>query len=556
MSAYPPLDLAFAERADWTLPRVLQRRAVSHRDATFIEIPEDQFSLTFGQTYQRSLGVAAGFINAGATNGDRVLIMASNRPELVLGWFGASCAGLVEAPINTAYRGRFLEHQVRTISPRFAIIEPEFAERFVESREACSSLEHFFVIGETAAAASAIDALRVAGWAADQFAVLFAAPVPEPVPVAPSETAAIFFTSGTTGLSKGVTMSHAHMHFFAEEYRDMTKLTDADVELTVLPLFHGNAQFAAVVPALLAGCKVIVRHRFSATRWSAIVRESGTTVTNLLGVMMDLIGKQPSDPLDSQNALRCIDAIPTAWSIVDGFKERFGVEHIVEAYGLTEVPNPILTPLGSDRPLGSAGLGVEEFFDIRIVDPATDQVVSDGGVGELVVRPKEPWIITSGYWGMPEATLGTFRNLWFHTGDSMRRDDQGWYYFVDRIKDAIRRKGENISSYEIEEAFLAHDGIHEAAAVAVPADGDAAAEDEVLLVCVRIKDAAVSAEDLWSWAEDRVPYFAIPRYVWFVDVLPKTPTERVEKVKLRATWHEGDVADRGPSVRRADAARS
>lgn len=558
MSAYPPLELAFPERREWTLPHILRHRAATHRDAPFLEIPEDDFLLTFGQTYVRSLGVAAGFLHDGAAIGDRVLIMASNRPELVLGWFGATCAGLIEAPINTAYRGSFLEHQVRTIEPRFAIIEPEYARRFIESRSACASIERFYVIGEDAAAAAAVDALRVAEWKADQFSSLFTpAPLAEPVAVEPGATAAIFFTSGTTGLSKAVTMSHAHMHLFAEEYRDMTKLTDVDVVLTVLPLFHGNAQFAAVVPALIAGCKVIVRHRFSATRWSAIVRESGTTVTNLLGVMMDLIGKQPVDPLDAQNRLRCIDAIPTAWSIVDDFTARFGVEHIVEAYGLTEVPNPILTPLGSQRPLGAAGLGVDEFFDIEIVDPGTDRILPTGETGELVVRPKEPWIITSGYWGMPDASLGTFRNLWFHTGDSMRRDESGWYYFVDRIKDAIRRKGENISSYEIEEAFLAHPGLHEVAAVAVPADGDSAAEDEVLLVCVRTNGAAeVSAEDLWGWAEDKVPYFAVPRYIWFVDQLPKTPTERIEKVTLRASWRHGDVIDRGPSVRRSDPARS
>ena len=224
---------------------------------------------------------------------------------------------------------------------------------------------------------------------------------------------------------------------------------------------------------------------------------------------------------DADNPLRCIFAAPTASSIVAGFRQRFGVEAFVEVFGLTETSMPILSPYGEDRPAGAAGLLVADWFEIQLVDPETDKEVPVGAVGELVVRSKYPWTLSMGYYGMPAKTVEAWRNLWFHTGDALRRDEDGWYYFVDRYKDALRRRGENISSYEVEQALLAHPGILECAVIAVPATIEAG-EDEVM-ACV-VTNPGTDPGEIWAFCSRRVPAFAVPRYIRIMTSLPKTPS--------------------------------
>jgi crotonobetaine/carnitine-CoA ligase len=327
-----------------------------------------------------------------------------------------------------------------------------------------------------------------------------------PEPDARSLTS-IYFTSGTTGLSKGVSMSNAHMYFFAEVTRCMVRFGAEDTYLAQLPLFHGNATYMAIYPAMIAGGRAVLRSKFSASRWADQLREHDVTVTNFLGVMMDFVWKQPPRDNDADNPLRCIFAAPTASSILAGFRKRFGVEAFVEVFGLTETSMPILSPYGEDRPAGAAGLLVSEWFDLQLVNPDTDEEVAVGEVGEMVVRSKFPWTLSSGYYNMPEKTVEAWRNLWFHSGDALRRDEEGWYYFVDRYKDALRRRGENISSYEVEQAVLAHPAVVECAVIAVPAPIEAG-EDEVM-ACVVAPDGVVPAE-LWEFCAKRVPAFAVP----------------------------------------------
>jgi len=223
-------------------------------------------------------------------------------------------------------------------------------------------------------------------------------------------------------------------------------------------------------------------------------------------------------------------ATATASTIVEEFKERFAIEAFVDAFGLTETCAPIMSPYGVDRPAGAAGLQNKEWFDIRLVDPETDREVAIGEIGELVVRPVHPWTCSNGYYNMPGKTVEAWRNLWFHTGDALRRDEDGWYYFIDRYKDALRRRGENISSYEVEQALLVHPSVVEAAVIGVPADQDAG-EDEVLAVVV--VSASVDPQEILEWCTGRIPAFAIPRYLRIVDTLPKTPSAKVRKAVLR-----------------------
>lgn len=543
MRTYNEVKPTFADRTAWSTPAVLRARAASHGDRVYLDVPADGVRYTYAETLALAERVANGFLAHGAP-GDRVLIMASNGAPYILSWLGSSLAGMAEVPINSAYRGAFLEHQVRTVAPRIAVIDAEFAERFVESREACATIERFFVLGDDDSVLKAQAVLGDAGWTAEPFDVL---PATEPTASLPDvrahDLASVFFTSGTTGLSKGVMMPHAHMYFFADECVSLTRLTDDDVYLSVGPLFHGNAQFLAAYPALIAGARFVLHRRFSASNWLTWIRESRATVTNFVGVMMDFVWKQPPTADDADNDLRCIFAAPTASSILEPFKQRFGVEAFVEVFGLTETSMPILSPYGEDRPPGAAGLLASDWFDIRLVDRETDEEVAVGELGELVVRPKAPWTTFAGYYGMPDRTAETWRNLWIHTGDGLRRDADGWYYFVDRLKDAIRRRGENVSSYEVEQAILPHEGVAEVAVVAVPASTEAG-EDEVMAFVVPAEGGSVSAEELWSWCDTRLPYFAVPRYLAFVDELPKTPSEKVRKIELRGMANEVGRFDR------------
>ncbi len=531
MRTYRDLHPTFEDPARWNLPWILRERARTHGDRTYLEVPSEGLALTYAETLAAAEDLARGLLDGGAP-GDRVLLMSANRSEVILSWFGAALAGMAEVPINTAYSGSFLEHQVRTTGPRAAIIEPAFAERFVTGdTSAYETIERVHVLGGDGLG-DALQVLAAAGYDARPWADLPSATGAELPDVRHHDLASVFFTSGTTGLSKGVMMPHAHMTFFAEECVSLTRLTDADTYMCVGPLFHGNAQFLAAYPALIAGARFVLREKFSASRWIDQIRECGATVTNFVGVMMDWTWKQEPRPDDADNQLRCVFAAPTATSILEAFKSRFGIEAFVEVFGLTETAAPFLSPYGEERPAGAAGLLADAWFDVRLVDPDTDEEVPVGQVGELVVRTKQPWTMTTGYYGMPEKTAEAMRNLWFHTGDGLRRDEDGWFYFVDRLKDAMRRRGENISSYEIEQAVLGHEDIVECAAVAAPARVEAG-EDEVAIFVVAREGVTLEEDTVRTWCTERLPAFALPEYVAVLDALPMTPSGKVRKIELR-----------------------
>lgn len=530
---YDDLHPTFDDPADWSLPHILRTRAASLGDRVYLDVPHEGLALTFGETLDRAECIAGGLLSDGAARGDRVLIMAPNRSETVLSWFGAVVGGLVEVPINTAYEGAFLEHQVRTTAPSVAIIHPSYAERFVDGGTAYESINRFYLLGDEAERAPAEALLSNEGYDCHAWDDLPASPRPSELPaVAAHDLAAIFFTSGTTGLSKGVMMPHAHMTFFADECVSLTRLTDQDTYMCVGPLFHGNAQFLAAYPALVAGARFVLREKFSASRWTDQLRESKATVTNFVGVMMDWTWKQPPREDDHVNDLRCIFAAPTATSILDGFRKRFGVEAFVEVFGLTETSAPFLSPYGEDRPAGAAGLLASKYFDVRLVDPDTDREVEVGEVGELTVRTKLPWTMCSGYYGMPEKTAEAQRNLWFHTGDGLKRDADGWFYFVDRLKDSIRRRGENISSYEIEQAVLGFPDVIECAVVPAPAASEAG-EDEVAVFAVLVEGSEAGEDEVREWCDRKIPAFARPEHIVLTDALPMTPSGKVRKIELR-----------------------
>lgn len=542
MLTYEEFQPSVTDRGDWTLPRMLEVRAGTHGDRIYLDVPSTGFTMTYSQTWTAACQIAGGLLERGHVPGDRLVIMMANNAEYILAWLGSAVAGLAEVPINTGYRGTFFEHQVRTVGATGAVVTPDLAGRFVESVEACSTVQHIYVVAAGRELADTIALLTGAGYVAEPFTDLLGE-LPTALPqVQPRELASIFFTSGTTGLSKGVAMSHSHMFFFADEGVSLVRLTEDDVYLSVGPLFHGNAQFLAAYPAMITGARFVLHEKFSASNWTAWIRDSKATVTNLVGVMSDFLWKQPPRPDDGDNVLRCVWAVPNPSSIAEEFKTRFGIEELVENFGLTEIAMPILTPYGVPRPKGAAGLRVADWFEIRLVDPHTDEEVPTGDVGELVVRPSVAWTTCLGYFGMPDRTAEALRNCWFHTGDGLRQDADGWYYFVDRLKDAIRRRGENISSYEVEQAILTHELVAECAVVAVPAGG-MAGEDEVMAVVILADGAEVDPQDFWQFCDKQMPAFAVPRYLRFAAEMSKTPSGKIQKAQLRAAG-TADAFDR------------
>ena len=540
---------SFEDRLDWNSPTVLRHHAHERPDSTYLNVPWANESYSYAETLDISERVASGMLSTGACPGDRVLIMIPNCSAYIFAWLGSSLAGLVEVPINTSYKGAFLSHQASTTAPKVAVIAPEYITRVLDVYESFESVELFILVGEDNDTSAEINTLKNSGKQVVQWDDLLGYEQVDLPIVNYSDLGSIFFTSGTTGLSKGVMMPHAHMYLFADETVSLTRLTSSDTYMSCGPLFHGNSQFLAAYPALIAGAQYVLQERFSASEWINQIRDSKVTVTNFIGVMMDFVWQQEPQPNDADNDLRCVFAAPTASSILEEYKSRFGIEAFVEVFGLTETCMPILTPYGEDRPPGAAGLLNQDWFDIRLVDPETDEEVEVGSVGELLVRPKFPWTACQGYFNMPDKTCDAFRNLWFHTGDGLKRDSEGWYYFVDRLKDALRRRGENISSFEIEQALISHELIEEVAAIGVPADQEAG-EDEVMVFIVPSLGKTISPEAVWEYSEKQLPDFAIPRYIQIVKSLPKTPSEKVRKIELREIGVTNETSDRGPQKRR------
>jgi crotonobetaine/carnitine-CoA ligase len=336
-------------------------------------------------------------------------------------------------------------------------------------------------------------------------------------------------------------MPHAHVVLMGYGLARRLQVTENDIYYVCMPMFHSNALFMQVVGSLMAGASAFVVRRFSPSRWLDDVRKSGATFTNGLGVMPEFIFRQPPTPHDRDHKLRAMMAVPIAAEWGRAFEERFGVP-LVQGYGMTEINIVAYGVAGDPLEPGCAGAILDDFFEVRIVD-ADDRTITDGRVGEIVVRPKEPWCFMAGYQRMPEKTVEAWQNLWFHTGDAGRFDARGRLFFVDRIKDCIRRRGENISSFEIEQVIAAHPMVAESAVVAVKAT-DQGGEDEIKACVILKAGQPLAPEALLDFCQERMPRFAIPRFVEFVAALPKTATGKLQKEELRRGGGGGEVWDR------------
>lgn len=534
-NSFPSFEPKFP-KSDWTLPKLLEHQAAAIPDKPFLQW-ESGNPYSFSQVNREANRVAHGLLGLGISKGERIAIISPNSLQFVFLWFGCAKVGAVEVPINTAYRGEFLRHQLVTASCSTLFITSDILSEVEDVVASVPGLSRVVVMDGD------IDSHLGMALSVLSYESVVSDRTDDPgIKLSYSDIGAIIYTSGTTGPSKGVMMPHAQIYFFAECLIQAVELTADDIYLATLPLYHANAQFMCIVPSLVVGGLCALYRKFSASRFVDQLHETGATVTNTLGVMLPFVMAQPPTDRDRSHRLKRIQCAPSPSAYAAEFEARFGVGNFVEAFGMTEICIPIISPQGVPKPEGACGLLCSQYFDLRIVDPDTDEIVPDGTVGEAIVRPRLPWTLNAGYIGMPEATLNTWRNLWFHTGDALKRDSDGWYYYIDRIKDSIRRRGENISSYEIEAAVRSHPGVLEVAAVAVPAD-QLGGEDEVMIFVVP-KAGELNASELIDWCGPKIPAFAVPRYVRMIDELPKTPSEKVQKAELRKIGADQAAWDR------------
>ena len=539
MLTFPHFEPHFA-RANWTLPFVLEHQAVKRAQRAFLSWTDAGRVQTFAEVNATVNRLAHGMARFGVKRHDHVCILLPNCLEFVYTWFALCKLGAVEVAVSDAYKGSFLAHPLKLAQSRILISTAALAQRLVAIEDQIP-IEHVVLVDEPGVdtplpAFSRIRLHRFADLVSDNS-------VNPPPATTPQDPAAVLLTSGTTGPSKGVVMPHSQFYFFAEEDVQLMRLTQDDVYMTGFPLFHGNAQFLTVYPCLIAGAHCVLYPRFSASDWAGRARRSGATVTNLLGATLAFICAQPPSDNDRAHKVRCIYAAPLATDLAGPFSERFGVHEFVDGFGQTEISNVFMTPPGAPRPPGASGVLVDQWFEIKLADPDTGEAVPEGQAGELLVRHKHPGIISTQYLGMPDKTIESRRDLWFHTGDALKRDAQGWYYFVDRVKDALRRRGENISSFEVEAVLRSHASVADCAVVGVAAD-QKAGEDEVMAFLVARAGHTLDYTDIAAWCDARMPAFMIPRYFDSLAELPRTPTEKVRKKELRERGVQPGTWDR------------
>ncbi|MBS7700232.1 MULTISPECIES: AMP-binding protein [unclassified Chelatococcus] len=534
---YPHYNPAFP-RDMWVLPRILEHQAEIRADRPCLSWTDAGEPLSFAEANAEVNRLAHGLAAAGIGKGDMVVLYMPNSLEFVLLWWALQKLGAVEVPVGDIQKGTFLAHQLNLSKAATIITTAPLLQRLAEVEESVPHLKRCYLLDENTTD------VRLRRVEIRSAAELKTDNTSNPgIYVDPRDLAAILYTSGTTGMSKGVEMPHSQFYFFAEEDVQLVGLTDQDVYMTGFPFFHGNAQFLTIYPCLIAGAHCVLYPKFSASDYFGRARRCGATVANLLGATMAFICATPPQPEERNHRLRTIYAAPLAFDLAEQFTDRFGPIEFVDGFGQTEISNVFQTPRGAKRPEGASGVLMDQWYEVRIADPETDEPVPEGEIGELLIRHKVPGIISNGYLGQPDKTVETWRNLWFHTGDALRRDAEGWYYFVDRVKDALRRRGENISSFEVESVIRTFNGVAEVAVIGVKAD-EKAGEDEVKACIVLRAGATLDHAALIAWCDERMAAHMVPRYIEVMDSLPQTPSEKVKKKELRERGITPETWDR------------
>ena len=532
MRGHPKLDdLGPAlPRERWTLVEAVRHQARAQGEREFLSF-ENGERFSFAEFDRLTDCLATALANLGLTAGDRILGLLTNSKEFMITMIATHKIRAVFVPVNTELRGGFLEHQIINSSPRIIVVDDNLMGRFSSFDPSETGIETVVGVGDESSPDISRLGLLAEVSQVRMDSLLDTTPNTEKLAdPSPSDVCTIMYTSGTTGPSKGVLMPQGHCYLFALGIVAAMELTEQDRYFCCMPLFHANGLFMQVYASLLAGSSCHVTKRFSVTDWLNIVREENITVTNALGVMPEFIFRSPPSPNDRDHKMTRILAIPVAeeWGVA--MQERFGVK-LRQGFGMTEVNMVAYSDLDDPVMSGCAGPPLSDFFEVIIADPDSDVELPRNQVGEILVRPKIPFCFNVGYFKMPDKTVEAWRNLWFHTGDAGRMDSEGRLFFVDRIKDRIRRRGENISSYELEQTLNEYPGVIESAAVGLRVPG-AGGEDEIKAV-IAIDGPSPDPEAFLDWCVPRMPRHTVPRYLEFVAELDKTASGKIRKQAIR-----------------------
>jgi crotonobetaine/carnitine-CoA ligase len=476
---------------------------------------------------------AAGFSHLAITLQENVSLLLPNCIEFAIAWFGLAKIGAVAAPVNTSFRGAVLASAFNLVDSRVLVVHQDLLPALLEILAELPNIREVVVVGE------ALVELEKSGvrWTRWQDLAEDSTASYEPREVPFSALTLLLYTSGTTGRSKAAMISHRYVLEQARLTVQGLKLRQDDVLYCPYPMFHLDSAVMTIAPALVLRCVAAIGERFSVSKYWDEVRALGATVFDFMGATLTMLWKQPPSPKDRDHRARLGWGVPMpAWA--EAFEERFGCQ-LVELYGSTEVGSMIFNPPDQPRRVGSCGRPIGPF-DVALLDEDGFEV-GPGVPGELVIRPKAPSMIMDGYYGMPEETLQAFKNLWFHTGDVLKRDVDGYLYFVGRCKDMIRRRGENISAAEVEMVIEEHPDILECAVYGVPSE---MTEEEVMVCAVTREGRSLSPQDLTDYCAQRMASFMVPRFVRFAASLPKTPTDKVEKFRLKKEGASADTWDR------------
>jgi carnitine-CoA ligase len=517
--------------ADRTLPAMLTRQAERFAQKPLVSAGGTMWS--YADTRAAAARFAGTLRSAGIQPGDRVAVISSNRIEFLEVVLGCAWLGAIAVPINVASRGPQLQHILSNCKARLLVTEAAYGENLALLEPRDLAIEAIWLIG----AAADIRLGDVAAVSLPQGSEPIAA-----APVRPGDPALILYTSGTTGPSKGVCCPQAQYFWWAVNTASLLQLRADDVLCTSLPLFHTNA-LNTFYQALLTGSSVHYEKRFSASGFFASLAHHRATITYLLGAMVPILLSRSVSPEETTHSVRIALAPGVPAQFHQEFTRRTGIR-LLDGWGSTETNFVLGTTIERQKP-GLMG-PVFEGFQARVVDDQ-DNEVADDTAGELIVRADDAFAFATGYFGTPEKTVEAWRNLWFHTGDRVVRQPDGYFRFVDRLKDAIRRRGENISSFEVEQVLLSHAAVANAAAFPVRSP---LAEDEVMAAVVRHPGRQLTEAELIAFCEPRLPYFAVPRYLEFMSELPMTESGKVQKYKLRErgvserTWDRDACGDR------------
>jgi len=508
-----------------TLTGMLLHQAERSADKVALTIVGE--NLTYADLVARSNSMARGLQGLGVGQGDVVAVLAENCADQIVIQFATARLRAVEVMLNTAYRGGFLSHQLRVSGARVVVVDAQLLQNVLDVADELPELQHVVVRGH-------VDAPPPPGLSMTGISRLREE---DPAPlnlVDPewSDPSTITFTSGTTGPSKGATMTQNYMCNFAEIEAQIWYRTPEDVFYSCGPLFHLAAKGIAVLGAMRRGVRCVQDERLSVSTFWDRIREENCNATLMLGsVAMLLWTREPSDA-EGVDTVVGVPAPPV--SLQKAMEDRWKCK-FESVYGMTEAaPLSVTGPTIPLRP-GSSGKIVREYFDVRIFDD-NDFELPRGEIGEVVVRPMQPHSIFEGYYREPEATATKFKNLWFHTGDLGKIDEDDYFYFEDRKDDYLRRRGENISSYEVETAIVKHPAVLQVGVVGVESE---MAEQDVKASVVLRPGAMLDELELIEHCIRTMPYFAVPRYVEFVAELPFTPSGKMQKERIRASGTEG-----------------